>query len=148
MDFPVTNNFMFSEMTATQCGIPNTISSHEQVVNITKIAVILQVFRDYLNIIPDFYNLGHEVSIVVNSCYRNKAVNKAVGGQPNSFHLKGLAVDFKLGHDFPSRTLEKMFFEFASYQDNLFKRLGIEPGYHYRINKQSIHVQFHPYITD
>ena len=32
--------------------------------------------------------------IRVNSWYRNPAVNQLVGGEPNSVHLKGLAVDF------------------------------------------------------
>ena len=38
---------------------------------------------------------GFDVPIIVTSAYRCEAVNKAVGGQPSSDHLKAVAVDFK-----------------------------------------------------
>lgn len=33
--------------------------------------------------------------VELNSCYRSPAVNRAVGGAPQSFHVKGLAADIR-----------------------------------------------------
>jgi uncharacterized protein YcbK (DUF882 family) len=35
------------------------------------------------------------IPFIINSAYRSPEENKAVGGKPNSSHLKGLAVDIK-----------------------------------------------------
>ena len=35
------------------------------------------------------------IPFIINSAYRSVEKNKAVGGKPNSSHLKGLAVDIK-----------------------------------------------------
>ena len=36
------------------------------------------------------------MSIIINSGYRSEAVNKAVGGAPNSNHLTGCAADIRV----------------------------------------------------
>ena len=36
--------------------------------------------------------------ILINSGYRNAELNKAVGGAKNSYHLKGLAADIRIGN--------------------------------------------------
>jgi len=50
--------------------------------NLYRLANRLQVIRDLLG-----------RPIIINSGYRTKAHNLAVGGQPNSFHLSGMASD-------------------------------------------------------
>ena len=39
---------------------------------------------------------GYEEPIIINSGYRSEAVNKAVGGAPNSNHLTGCAADIRV----------------------------------------------------
>lgn len=50
--------------------------------NLTQLANRLQVIRDLLG-----------KPIIITSGYRTPEHNKAVGGEPNSFHLKGMAAD-------------------------------------------------------
>ena len=35
-------------------------------------------------------------SVIINSSYRNPAHNIAVGGSPNSYHLRGMAADIRV----------------------------------------------------
>lgn len=77
------NYFSFNELIKTDCGILNEPD------------FLLQPnffeLRTFLNIVR------HEIDspIIVNSAYRNKQVNKAVGGAENSKHLIFLAADVK-----------------------------------------------------
>lgn len=36
------------------------------------------------------------VPLIINSGYRSEAYNKAVGGEPNSFHKRGMAFDIRI----------------------------------------------------
>lgn len=76
--------FTWREATTTNTGIPNEPDTevHRETIIIT--AGYMDVVREYL---------GHPV--LINSWYRNHAVNRAVGGVPNSQHSKGEAVDFR-----------------------------------------------------
>lgn len=58
--------------------------------------------------------------IFVTSAYRSKEHNKEVGGAPNSYHLKGEAVDIRL----PS-TKEKTRRLLKALQDAEFRGLGL-----------------------
>ncbi|MFW5981545.1 MAG: YcbK family protein [bacterium] len=58
--------------------------SHQVVVH-RELVLKLQKLRDRLGF-----------PIIINSAYRNKTHNKAVGGSDNSQHLKGTAVDISL----------------------------------------------------
>ena len=51
---------------------------------------ILDLIIDCLQPIRNIINLP----MIISSGYRNKQVNKIVGGKPNSQHLKGQAADF------------------------------------------------------
>lgn len=52
--------------------------------NLKKLALYLQVIRDYLG-----------VPITVNSGYRSPSHNKAIGGSKGSKHMEGIASDLK-----------------------------------------------------
>ena len=52
--------------------------------NICRLAAFLQTIRNELHL-----------PIIVNSGYRSKEVNEAVGGVSSSYHCKGLAADIK-----------------------------------------------------
>jgi len=88
----LSKNFTLKELikshTATRRGISNE-PTQQHLQNLQKLVDnILQPIRDGLN-----------MSITLNSCYRSKALNKAVGGSLNSQHCKGEAGDIDVGDD-------------------------------------------------
>ncbi len=66
--------------------------------NIKKLAESLQVLRDYFG-----------VPISINSGYRSPARNKAVGGVPNSQHVKGMAADIVVKGKSPKEVATAIF---------------------------------------
>ena len=77
------DEFLRSE-TAEKLGIDNTPTDHEIIENI-------QYTMEYLNKVREEFG----EPIYVNSGYRCKALNEAVGGSKNSYHMTGLAVDIR-----------------------------------------------------
>lgn len=85
-DEQLSTNFTLKEltrsMTAEAHGLDNTPSTAE-IHNLRILATqVLQPARDIIN-----------KPFIINSGYRSKEVNKAVGGVSNSYHLKGQAAD-------------------------------------------------------
>lgn len=80
----LTQHFTWEEARVTSTGLDNTPDTinHERAVLNT--ATNMEIVRAILNRLP----------ININSWYRSHAVNKAVGGVPNSEHALGQAVDF------------------------------------------------------
>ena len=85
-DFPVTANFMFSELIHTNVKANNVPTDINVLFNLYESARKLQMLRDSVFNLP----------IRVNSGYRSFAVNKAVGGVRTSDHLKGFAFDIRV----------------------------------------------------
>ena len=79
----LTSHFTLSELTKTSTGLCNK-PSPSAACNLVRLAEVLEHVR---------YLFGRP--IVVNSAYRSQAVNAAVGGASNSFHLKGCAADIR-----------------------------------------------------
>ena len=77
-------NFTFKELIKTDTGLDNTPSDMNVLSNICRLASFLQTIRNELHL-----------PIIVNSAYRSKEVNEAVGGVSSSYHVKGLAADIK-----------------------------------------------------
>lgn len=75
--------FIYSE-TAEKLGIDNTPTDNEIIENI-------QYTMEYLNNVREEFG----EPIYVNSGYRCKELNEAVGGSKNSYHMTGLAVDLR-----------------------------------------------------
>lgn len=80
----LTPHFTLSEATTTNTGIANIPTSQEHKDRILNTAYNMEIVRAVLGRNP----------IKINSWYRSPAVNKAVGGVPNSEHALGAAVDF------------------------------------------------------
>ena len=80
----MTPNFSLQELTTTNTGLANTLTDPVHKKNLQRTAQMMEVVRGILGNRP----------IKVNSGYRSPAVNKAVGGVPNSAHALGYAVDF------------------------------------------------------
>lgn len=85
----ITTNFQLCEFTATATGLPN-VPNERCKNNIYFVAGKLQLLRDHL-LQPIFIESG----------YRSKAVNSAVGGSPTSLHLSGLAADIHIPASIP-----------------------------------------------
>ena len=83
----LTEHFTLEELTlsatAARHGIENEPNDLERA-HLSKLAEVLETVRSILNNKP----------ILVNSGFRNKELNKLVGGVPDSAHLEGRAVDF------------------------------------------------------
>ena len=77
-------NFTFKELIKTDSGLDNTPSDMNVLSNLCRLAAFLQTIRNELHL-----------PIIVNSAYRSKEVNEAIGGVSSSYHVKGLAADIK-----------------------------------------------------
>ena len=86
----LSEHFTLRELTKTKTGIEN-VPNEAQVENLKRLCQWLERLRKRWN---DLYGEGDD-PIIINSGFRSPAVNKAVGGVPNSNHLTGCAVDIR-----------------------------------------------------
>ena len=80
----LTNHFTLTELTKTELRKIDNTPPAAILPNIKRTAETLEAVRTLLGGQP----------INVNSCYRSRAVNKAIGGSKTSKHMEGLAADF------------------------------------------------------
>lgn len=81
----ISKNFTFEELIRTNTGCFNA-PNDEQTINLRIVtAAILQPLRSYLN-----------EKVTITSGYRSVQVNIEVNGSAGSFHLYGMAADFKV----------------------------------------------------
>lgn len=81
----ISKNFTFEEFTRTNTGYFNA-PNETQTINLRIVtAAILQPLRSYLN-----------EAVKITSGYRSAQVNIEVNGSAGSFHLYGMAADFKV----------------------------------------------------
>ena len=76
-------HFTLEELTVTGTGIDNSPPP-----------AMMATLKRLAEKMEDVRTLLGDRGISVNSAFRNKAVNEAVGGVPNSAHALGFAVDF------------------------------------------------------
>lgn len=79
-------HFSFEEMTKTSKPISNHITDANNFFVMFNLARLCSLILEPLRI-------ELRKPLIINSGYRNKAVNLAVGGVSNSYHTKGLACD-------------------------------------------------------
>lgn len=77
-------NFSFSELIRTQTSLNNMPNDMNVVKNLVRLSEFLQQTRNELHL-----------PIIINSAYRSKEVNEAVGGVSSSAHMRGLAADIR-----------------------------------------------------
>ena len=77
-------NFTFKELVKTDSGLDNIPDDMNVIRNLVRLSEFLQIIRNEL-----------QLPIIVNSAYRSKEVNEAVGGVSSSYHVRGLAADVK-----------------------------------------------------
>lgn len=85
--------FTIKELTRTSTGLPN-IPNEQQLNNLEELIVVLDDIREQWTILCKQNEWGNP-AIIVNSGFRSKEVNDAVGGSKTSEHLLGYAVDFE-----------------------------------------------------
>lgn len=80
----LSNHFTLAELTKTELRRFDNTPPDAILPNLKRMAEALESIRTLLGGKP----------IIVNSCYRSKDVNKAVGSKETSKHREGLAADF------------------------------------------------------
>ena len=89
----LSEHFSLEEMTRTRIKTPDgNMPGVGEVENLKRVCKWLEMLRDEWN---RRYGEGND-PIVVNSGFRSKAVNKAVGGVSTSNHLTGCAADIRV----------------------------------------------------
>lgn len=99
-------------MTKTDTGLPNIPDKQAQI-HLVYLCRALERIRAKVNI----GNLGDPIPIVINSGFRSKEVNSAVGGSPSSYHLDGRACDISIAgmsDDCVDKLLNAIYDEFPS----------------------------------
>ncbi len=95
----LSEHFTLGEMCKTSAKTQDgNIPSHVHIENLKRVCGWLEHLREKSSLTPGPSPKGEgsrykETPIIINSGYRSPAVNKAVGGAPNSNHLTGCAVD-------------------------------------------------------
>lgn len=85
MKTKISKNFTFEELSRTNTGYLNT-PNDVQLINLRLLtAAILQPVRSYL-----------DEKVIITSGFRSAQVNIEVKGSAGSFHLHGMAADFKV----------------------------------------------------
>ena len=82
----LTNNFTLEELTHTDHRELDNTPNAEETANLTRLALVLEQVK---------YTLGGK-PIMVNSAFRSKAVNDAVGSSDKSQHRHGCACDLRV----------------------------------------------------
>ena len=101
----LSEHFSLAELCKTRTGIEN-VPSEAQVENLKRVCRWLEQLRlrynqmrnekgEMSNGNEEMRNEVREYPFIINSGFRSEAVNKAVGGVPNSNHLTGCAVDIR-----------------------------------------------------
>ena len=89
----LSQHFTLGELCKTSAKTQDgNIPSHVHIENLKRLCGWLEELRRRWN---NIYGEGND-PIIINSGYRSEAVNKAVGGAPNSNHLTGCAVDINV----------------------------------------------------
>ena len=94
----LTKNFSLQELTASgtaaRLGIDNT-PNDTQLQNLRRLAELLQQVRDHFN-----------APVFINSGFRCKALNDAVGSKDTSQHLLGCAADIRISNISPHQGVQ------------------------------------------
>tara|TARA_R110002012_G_scaffold248443_1_gene424713 strand:- start:174 stop:608 length:435 start_codon:yes stop_codon:yes gene_type:complete len=103
----LTANFTLEELTASgtaaRLGINNT-PDDVQLSNLRRLAYMLQELRNMF-----------DAPIFINSGFRNKELNQAVGSSSSSQHLKGCAADIRVSGYTPKEAVIKIINSGISY---------------------------------
>ena len=119
----LSEHFTLGELTKTSVKTKDgNIPSHVAIENLKRLCEWLEHLRAQYNLL---YSDGSH-PIIINSGYRSEAVNRKVGGAPNSNHLTGCAVDIKVFGIEEALRYAVILLNYADLADEKFDELLIE----------------------
>ena len=119
----LTPHFTLGELTVTDVKTKDgNIPSHVAIENLKRLCEWLEHLRAQYNLL---YGDGSH-PIIINSGYRSEAVNKIVGGAPNSNHLAGCAVDIKVSDAIQVMRYGVILADYANLTGQKFDELLVE----------------------
>ena len=128
----MTTNFTLEELCRSSFAIRNNIDNtpnEKQAENLKFVANNLEYLREKLGNYP----------ILVTSGFRNKEVNKAVGGVRNSDHLEGLAVDIIVKNNKSIKDTAKQIIETQlEFDQIIIYRKFIHLGFNKKMRRQIV----------
>ena len=92
----MTPHFTLAELTRTDHREFDNTPNNDEIANLTRLAQFLELVKVKLSNKP----------IIVNSAFRSKAVNDAVGSKDTSQHRLGCAADFRVPGMTPNEVVE------------------------------------------
>ena len=114
----LSEHFTLGELTKTNHKVYN-IPSHEAIENLKRLCVGLEALRERAG-----------VPIVINSGYRSPQLNRKIGGQPNSNHLTGCAVDIRVKNNEQLIQYAAILIQYANETHQDFDELLLEKNRH------------------
>ena len=119
----LSEHFTLGELTVTDVKTKDgNIPSHVAIENLKRLCEWLEHLRAQYNLL---YGDGSH-PIIINSGYRSEAVNKIVGGAPNSNHLAGCAVDIKVSDAIQVMRYGVILADYANLTGQKFDELLVE----------------------
>ena len=114
----LSEHFTLGELTKTSHKVYN-IPSHEAIENLKRLCVGLEALRERAG-----------APIVINSGYRSPQLNRKIGGQPNSNHLTGCAVDIRVKNNEQLIQYAAILIQYANETHQDFDELLLERNCH------------------
>ena len=114
----LSEHFTLGELTKTSHKVYN-IPSHEAIENLKRLCVGLEALRERAG-----------APIVINSGYRSPQLNRKIGGQPNSNHLTGCAVDIRVKNNEQLIQYAAILIQYANETHQDFDELLLEKNRH------------------
>jgi len=106
----LTNHFTLEEMTRTDHRQFDNTPNADEIVNLTRLALFLELVKTKLGGKP----------IMVNSAFRSKKVNDAVGSKDTSQHRLGCAADIRVPGMSPDEVVRAIM-SFGLYYDQIIR---------------------------
>ena len=133
----LSEHFTLGELTKTSHKVYN-IPSHEAIENLKRVCTWLEYLRKRYNELnqttPNPSLLFKEgkalLPIIINSGYRSPQLNKKIGGQPNSNHLTGCAVDIRVKGKEQLIQYAAILIQYANDTHQDFDELLLEKNWH------------------
>ena len=114
----LSEHFTLGELTKTSHKVYN-IPSHEAIANLKRLCPWLEALRERAG-----------TPIRINSGYRSSQLNKKIGGQPNSNHLTGCAVDIRVKDNEQLIQYAAILIQYANETGQDFDELLLEKNRH------------------